>query len=237
MAHILVVEDDAELLDLFCQILQAEGYHTLSAHNGALALQRLNTHPVDLLITDVMMPGIDGFDLTQRIRSLGYTLPILIITAKASAADKFRGFRSGIDDYMVKPVDLHEMIWRVQALLRRSQAFLQHRIRLGGTQIDYDTLTVSWSSTNGETQSDGFQQIRQVQLTQKEFQLLFKLAASPGRVFTRRQIMADIWGVEEKQSDTHTLDVHMSRLRKAFRENPDFEIITVRGLGYKVVPK
>lgn len=150
-------------------------------------------------------------------------MPILMITAKESSADKRKGFRAGTDDYMVKPIDVNEMIWRVEALLRRSQIVNQRKARIGNTEFDCDTLTVS--SEAGDSV-----------LPQKEFFLLYKLVASPNRIFTRRQIMDEIWGMSS-ETDTHTLDVHISRLRERFKSNPDFDIVTIRGLGYKVVKK
>ena len=151
--------------------------------------------------------------------------PTLIITARDSVVDKKTGFQKGTDDYMVKPINVNEMAWRVEALLRRSQIGVQHRAQIGTTEFDADTLSVRTEQADGG--------VTEVQLLLKEFQLLFKLASSPNRFFTRRQIMEDIW--ESDGSDTHTLDVHISRLRERFRGNPDFEIMTIRELGYKVV--
>ena len=150
-------------------------------------------------------------------------MPVLIITAKESMDDKQEGFRVGTDDYMVKPVDVNEMLWRVEALLRRSQIVNQRKASLGSTELDCDTLTVRTGT-----------QI--LELPQKEFLLLFKLISSPNRIFTRRQIMDEIWG-PENEADSHTLDVHISRLRDKFKDNPNFDIVTVRGLGYKAVRK
>lgn len=223
MFNILVVEDDKELRDLFCTVLIDNGYTALSAVDGENAFDVLDSHYIDLIISDIMMPKMDGFEMLKTLREVGYTMPVLMITAKESSADKRKGFRLGTDDYMVKPIDVNEMIWRVEALLRRSQIISQRKARLGGTEFDCDTLSVS----SGETITE---------LPQKEFFLLFKLAASPNRIFTRRQIMDEIWGVES-EADSHTLDVHISRLRDHFKDNPDFEIVTVRGLGYKVVRK
>lgn len=223
MFQILVVEDDRELRDLFCTVLSDYGYHAIAATDGMHALDILETNYIDLIISDVMMPGMDGFELTKAIRDANYTIPILIITARESVSDKKQGFRAGTDDYMVKPIDVNEMIWRVEALLRRSQIVSQRRTWIGDTEFDSDALTVCSGAQKTE-------------LPQKEFLLLFKLVSSPNRIFTRRQLMDEIWGMEN-ETDSHTLDVHISRLREKFKHNSDFEIVTVRGLGYKVVKK
>ena len=223
MFQIAVVEDDQELRELFCAVLAENGYRALPAADGLEAFDVLEKNAVDLVVSDVMMPRMDGFEMTQALRRAGYTLPVLLVTAKESAADKREGFRAGTDDYMVKPIDVNEMVWRVEALLRRSQLVSQRRARLGQTELDCDALSVR---AGGGT----------VELPQKEFYLLYKLAASPGRIFTRRQLMDDIWG-PDSEAGPHTLDVHISRLRERFRENADFEIVTVRGLGYKVVER
>ncbi|MCI8838813.1 MAG: response regulator transcription factor [Dysosmobacter sp.] len=223
MFQILVVEDDNELRDLFCAVLTENGYTAVPAVDGIDAFDILDETYVDLIISDIMMPRMDGFELIKALREAHYNTPVLMITARSSAADKREGFRIGTDDYMVKPIDVNEMVWRVEALLRRSQIASQRRTKLGDTILDCDTLTVH---TGGE----------ETELPQKEFLLLFKLAASPNHIFTRRQLMDDIWGVDS-ETDPHTLDVHISRLRERFRGNPDFDIITIRGLGYKVVKK
>lgn len=223
MFHLLIVEDDKELRELFCAVLSDNGYTAIPAANGAEALEILDKAFIDLIISDIMMPEMNGLELTRELREANYTLPILMITAKDSPLDKRAGFHAGTDDYMVKPIDVNEMIWRVEALLRRSQIVSQRKAKIGNTEFDCDTLTVC---SNGSV----------TELPQKEFFLLFKLITSPNRIFTRRQIMDEIWGVEN-EADTHTLEVHISRIRERFKNNPDFEIITVRGLGYKVVKK
>lgn len=223
MFHILVVEDDKELRDLFCTVLVDNGYQAIPAEHGLQAFDILESIQIDLIVSDIMMPRMDGFELIKSLRETGYTMPVLIITARESAADKKEGFRIGTDDYMVKPINVNEMVWRIEALLRRSQSISQRKSRLGETEFDCDTLTVH---TGG----------KKLELPQKEFFLLYKLITSPGRIFTRRQIMDDIWGINN-EGDTHTLEVHISRLRERFKENPDFEIVTVRGLGYKAVKK
>jgi len=221
MFHILIVEDDKELRELFCTVLSDNSYTPIPAKNGEEALEVLDHQHVDLMISDIMMPEMDGYELTRELRDAGYTMPILMITAKSGMADKREGFRVGTDDYMVKPVNVNEMIWRVEALLRRSQIISERKIQLGGTVFDCDSLTVTF-------------QDEEYDLPQKEFFLLYKLVSSPNRIFTRRQIMDEIWGLDS-EADPHTLVVHISRLRERFKNNPDFEIVTVRGLGYKAV--
>ena len=223
MFQVLVVEDDKELRDLFCTVLNDNGYTALPAKDGIAAFDVLDSTYIDLVISDIMMPRMDGYELTKSLRNVGYTMPVLMITAKDSLADKREGFRVGTDDYMVKPIDVNEMLWRVEALLRRCQAVSQRKTRLGSTEFDCDTLMVTVNGVSSE-------------LPQKEFFLLYKLVDSPNRIFTRRQIMDDVWGVDS-DADTHTLEVHISRLRDRFKDNPDFEIVTVRGLGYKAVKK
>lgn len=221
MFHILVVEDDAELRELFCTVLSDNGYTAIPAADGIAAFDVLDNTYIDLIISDIMMPRMDGYEMTRELREAGYTTPVLMITAKESASDKREGFRVGTDDYMVKPIDVNEMLWRTEALLRRSQLINQRKARLGETEFDCDTLTVR---SRGE----------EVQLPQKEFYLLYKLITSPNRIFTRRQLMDDIWG-PDSETDPHTLEVHISRLRERFKGNADFELATVRGLGYKAV--
>lgn len=223
MFHILVVEDDRELREMFCMVLTDHGYTPLQAGSGEEALSVIADHYIDLMISDVMMPNMDGYELARELRSAGYTLPILMITAKGQQTDKREGFLAGTDDYMVKPVDVNEMLWRVSALLRRVQSINERTLRIGDTVLKSDSLMVC--SAEGE-----------VLLPQKEFFLLLKLLSSLGRIFTRRQIIDEIWGVDF-DSDPHTLEVHISRLRDRFKGNRDFEIVTVRGLGYKAVRK
>lgn len=223
MFHIMVVEDDTELRDLFCAVLTERGYQTLPAADGMEALDILEHSYVDLIISDIMMPKLDGFTLTEQLRNANYDMPILIITALDGLEDKRRGFRAGTDDYMVKPIDVNEMVWRVEALLRRSQIYSERRITIGSTVLDCDSLTVSFGGTD-------------TSLPQKEFLLLFRLLSSMNRIFTRRQLMDELWGLDS-EADPHTLEVHISRLHERFRDNPDFEIVTVRGLGYKAVKR
>lgn len=216
MFNILVAEDDRDLRELFCAVLNDNGYLTHPAADGEEALQIIDREYIDLVISDIMMPHVDGYELIRALRDARYTLPILLITAKDGIRDKEMGFRYGTDDYMVKPVDVNEMLWRVQAVNQRM-------LQVGSTVLDCDSLTIT---QNGE----------KLELPQKEFFLLFKLLSSTGRIFTRRQIIDEIWGVDF-EADSHTLDVHISRLREKCKNNPDFEIVTHRGLGYKAVRK
>ena len=221
MFNILIVEDDYELRHLFQRVLVQNGYRVRGVEDGKAALKALEKEYADLIISDIMMPVMDGYELVRALRGSGIQTPVLMITAKDAFDDMRKGFLSGTDDYMVKPVNVNEMVLRVEALLRRAQMINERRLVLGGTELLLDSLTVA-------TENDS------CVLPHKEFMLLYKMASSPGRTFTRQQIMDDIWGYEA-ESDTHTVDVHIGRLRERFRENPDFRIVTIRGVGYKVV--
>ncbi len=223
MFNILVAEDDTELNVLFCTVLRKNGYNPLPALNGEEALRLMEQSYIDLIISDIMMPRMDGFALTEAVRQTDKLTPVLLITAKESFGDKQKGFLSGADDYMVKPIDVDEMILRVGALLRRAKGISEHKQIIGGTVLDYDSLTVTWEQ-------------KETVLPQKEFFLLYKLTANLGHIYTRQQLMDEIWGMES-ETEARTVDVHINRLRDRFRENKDFEIITVRGLGYKAVKK
>lgn len=221
MFHILVVEDDFKLRSLFCTVLTNNGYLAVPAENAGRALELLDSEYIDLIISDIMMPGMDGYTLIQTLRDSGYQLPILIITAKDRFEDKQKGFSAGTDDYMVKPIDVNEMILRVGALLKRARIATERRIICGNTVLNYDALTVT---INGH----------ETLLPQKEFYLLYKLLSYPNKIFTRQQLMDEIWGMDST-TDERTVDVHINRLRERFRDCGDFLIMTVRGLGYKVV--
>lgn len=221
MFKILVVEDDKELNKLFSKTLSRNSYAVYSANDALEALEILDKETIDLIISDVMMPKMDGFTFVKQIRDADMTIPIMLITAKGDIMDMESGFGSGADDYLVKPVNLQEMLLRVQALLRRAKSVSERKLSFGETELFYDTWTVKDESGS---------QI----LPQKEFQLLYKLLSYPGQIFTRQQILDDIWGVDG-YVDSHTLDVHISRLRERFRNNQDFEIVTIRGLGYRAV--
>lgn len=223
MFHILIAEDDSELNQLFQHVLRRSGYEATGVENGVQALEALDNAYYDMIISDVMMPGMDGLELVSALRENGNNIPVLMITAKDAFDDMRSGFASGTDDYMVKPVNINEMVLRVGALLRRARMVSEHRLRLGDTIMQSDSLTVT---------SHG----KRMVLPQKEFMLLYKMASFPGRIFTRQQLMDEIWGYDS-QSDLHTVDVHIGRLRDRFRDNPDFEIVTMRGVGYKAVKK
>lgn len=221
MFNILVVEDDPKLNRLFSAALEHSGYRALPAKDAREALEVIDREHVDLMVSDVMMPGMDGFELTRALREAGYDMPVLTVTAKALYPDKRQGFLAGADDYMVKPVDVGEMMLRVGALLRRAQIAGERQLKIGASVLSADALTVERGGARTE-------------LTQKEFFLLFKLASFAGRIFTRQQLMDEIWGADTG-SDPHTVEVHVARLREKLRGNPDLEIVTIRGLGYKVV--
>lgn len=221
MTHILVVEDDREICQLYERVLLKQGYQVTTVSNGRQALEAIDHSYFDLILSDIMMPEMNGYELVRELRSGGCNIPVMMITAKDAFDDKRQGFLSGSDDYMVKPVDLEEMVLRVGALLRRAKINQDRRIVLGDTVLDMDSFTVS---SGGEVQT----------LPQKEFMLLYKLASYPGKIFTRNHLMDEIWGYDSP-SDTHTVDVHVGRLRDRFRENGDFKIVTIRGVGFKVV--
>ena len=223
MFKILIAEDDTELRQLFVKVLKKQGYELFPASDGKEALEILYREYIDLVITDIMMPVMDGYELVTEMRSAGLKMPVLMITAKSSFEDLQQGFLSGSDDYMVKPVNVNEMVLRVQALLRRAQVMSERTMVIGSTELDYDTLSIS---CGGKVQ----------ELPKKEFMLLYKLSVSPGRTFTKQQIMDDIWGYET-EADPHTVEVHVGRLRERLKDNPDLEIVTMRGIGYKVVKK
>lgn len=220
MFKILIAEDDNELRQLFTHVLIKNGYSVVGVANGQKALDAMETSYYDLLISDIMMPVMDGYELVKAIRASGSNIPVLMITAREAFDDMREGFVSGTDDYMIKPINVNELLLRVSALLRRAQIINERRLVVGDTLMECDSLTVT---TNG----------RSMILPQKEFMLLYKMASYPGRIFTRQQLMDDIWGYES-ETTTHTVDVHIGRLRERFKDNTDFRIVTMRGLGYKV---
>ncbi|QWU13844.1 DNA-binding response regulator, OmpR family, contains REC and winged-helix (wHTH) domain [Paenibacillus sophorae] len=220
MVNILVVDDNESIRKLMTTYLIRDGYHVFAASDGLKALEVLDTEHIDLMIADIMMPNMDGYTLTEELRSSRHELPILMITAKETFEDKKKGFLVGTDDYMVKPIDFDEMLLRVHALLRRAKISNEHRIVIGEIILDYETLTVT---TPAET----------FILPKKEFYLLFKLLSYPQKIFTRQDLMDEIWGLDN-DTDERTIDVHIKRLREKFDGFEEFKIITVRGLGYKV---
>jgi len=219
--NILVCEDEKNIRYLMCEYLKKENYNVFESENGEMALQVLDTAHIDLLITDIMMPKMDGNALSKELREAGYDLPILMITAKETIEDKKKGFHNGVDDYMVKPIDLDEMLLRISALLRRSKIASEKKMTVGSTLFDYNNFSVTVNDEN-------------IELPKKEFQLIYKLLSQQSRIFTRNQLMDEIWGFDA-ESDVRTVDVHIKRLREKFDGNQDFKIITVKGLGYKAV--
>ena len=223
MFRILVVDDDKNTRILLKAVLEAERYTVFTAENGEAALELMDREHIDLVVLDIMMPRMDGYEFTKTLREDQSTLPILMVSAKQLPEDKHKGFIVGTDDYMTKPIDEEEMLLRIKALLRRAQIASEHKMTIGDIVLDYDALTVT---KNGEIQ----------ELPQKEFLLLYKLLSYPGKIFTRIQLMDEIWGAN---SDTgwETVTVHIGRLRKRFEGWEEFEIVSVRGLGYKAVKK
>lgn len=220
MVSILVVEDDKNLQKLMETVLKNQGYRVFVGKNGVEALDIIDKKHIDLMISDIMMPDMDGYSLVESLRQANYNLPILLVTAKETFEDKRKGFNLGIDDYMVKPIDMDEMILRVEALLRRSKIMNENRLTVGEVVLDYNTLIISKKE-------------KSIELPKKEFEILFKLLSYPKQIFTRQQLMNEIWGLES-ETDERTVDVHIKRLRDKLADFNEFEIITVRGLGYKV---
>jgi len=219
--RILVVEDDQNIRKLMEAALLDERYTPVLAKDAQEALDILEYQHIDLMITDIMMPGMDGYTLTEQLRDAGYDFPVLMVTAKDTIKDKRRGFIVGTDDYMIKPVDEEEMMLRVKALLRRAKIASERRITIGQVTLNYDSLTVNRAS-------------ERISLPQKEFMLLYKLLSYPNIIFTRIQLLEEIWGVDTESND-HTVSVHIGRLRERFDTWPEFSIETIRGLGYRAV--
>ena len=217
----MIVDDNENTRKLTQAVLKQHGYDTVCAGDGVEGLEVMDRVHVDLIILDVMMPNMNGFEFTRTLRECGWDTPILMVTAKESHLDKKEGFLAGTDDYMVKPVDDEEMLLRIAALLRRSKIASERKITIGSTVLDHDALSV--------TTSEGV-----VELPQKEFMLLFQLLSYKDKIFTRRQLMDEIWDMDS-DTDERTVDVHINRLREKFKNNPDFTIVTIRGLGYKAV--
>lgn len=223
MFQIMVVDDDKNTQLFLKAVLEAENYKVITAGNGEEALALMDTHHIDLVVLDIMMPKMDGYEFTRVLRESDNNLPILMVSAKQLPSDKKHGFMVGTDDYMAKPIDEEEMLWRIKALLRRARIASERRIVIGDVVLDYDALTVS---RKGEVQ----------ELPQKEFMLLYKLLSYPGKIFTRIQLMDEIWGADS-ETGWETVTVHIGRLRRRFEGWTEFEIVSVRGLGYKAVKK
>lgn len=223
MFQALVVEDHENTRRLMETVLRRNGYEVHTAVNGEDALRAMDEHHIDIVLLDVMMPRMDGYQFTRELRENGVDTPILMVTAKQLPADKREGFLVGTDDYMTKPVDMEEMLLRMRALLRRAQIVSERQLHIGEVTLLYDSLTVM----RGEERQT---------LPQKEFYLLYKLLSYPDQIFTRIQLMDEIWGMESDSADT-TVNVHINRLRRRFEDYPEFELVAVRGLGYKAVRK
>ena len=223
MTNILLVDDNEKIRKLMEIYLVKDGFSVFHGENGEKALDVLDHTKIDLIVADIMMPKMDGYELVKQLRDAGYDLPILMVTAKDTYPDKKKGFELGADDYMTKPIDMEEMILRVRALLRRSKISLDKCIKIGDILLDYESMEVR---TDSET----------ILLPKKEFYLLYKLLSYPKKIFTRRELMDDIWGFES-EADERTVDVHVKRLREKFGDLEEFEIITIRGLGYRGIHK
>jgi len=223
MFHILVADDDKNTRILLKAVLENNHYTVSTAKNGEEALNVLDKEHIDLVVLDIMMPKIDGYEFTKIIRETDGDLPILMVSAKQQPSDIHKGFIVGTDDYMSKPIDEQEMLLRIKALLRRAKIANERKMEIGSIILDYDSFTVI---RNGVSEV----------LPQKEFLLLYKLLSYPGKIFTRIQLMDEIWG-SESETGWETVTVHIGRLRKRFENCEEFEIVSVRGLGYKAVKK
>ena len=221
MINILVADDDKNTRLLMKAILEAEHYRVFTAVDGQDALGVLDREHIDLVVLDIMMPNMDGYEFTATLRQNDNTLPILMVSARQQPEDKHRGFLVGTDDYITKPIDEEEMLLRIKALLRRAKIVSDRRIVIGEVVLDYDSFTVS---RPGQVQ----------ELPQKEFLLLYKLLSYPGKIFTRIQLMDEIWGMD-CETGWETVTVHVGRLRKRFEGWKEFNVESVRGLGYKAV--
>jgi len=223
MFHILVIDDDKSTRRLMRALLEREYYTVELAENGVQALEIMESKHVDLIVVDIMMPQMDGYEFTKQIREARNDLPIMMVSAKQLPEDRRLGFQVGTDDFMVKPIDGEEFLLRIKALLRRAKIASERQILIGDIVLKYDEMSVS---RRGET----------VVLPQKEFLLLYKLLSYPDRIFTRIELMDEIWGADS-ETGWETVTVHIGRLRKRFDSWPEFEIVSVRGLGYKAVKK
>ena len=221
MFNILVVEDDKNLRKLITTYLQRNKYNTYEATNGEEALNVLDQSYIDLIVSDIMMPKMDGYELIKSLREAKYDVPILIITAKSEIEDKKEGFLLGADDYMVKPIDIEEMLLRVQVLLRRRKSASEKKIQIGDLLLNYNQLSV-------------IKKDKVYNLAQKEFYLLYKLLSTPNTIFTRQELIEEVWGLES-DSDYRTVDVHIKRIREKMKDVDEFEIVTIRGIGYKAI--
>ncbi len=220
MAKILIVEDD-ENVKLLLKTRLRTRYETECASDGAEALRVIAARGADLVITDIMMPVVDGYSLVEKLRAAGSDIPVIMLTAKDALSDKGKGFAAGCDDYMTKPVNFEELVWRIDALLRRYKIANEGKIVMGGVVLEQSSFTVT---RGGE----------RTELPTKEFKLLYLLLSYPGKIFTKENILDSVWGYDS-ESDESTVRTHINRLRKRFENYPEFEIQTIRGVGYKAV--
>ena len=222
MVHVLVVEDDVRFNQIVCASLNAAGYAVQGCTNASEAFDALHESGVDIIISDIMMSGIDGFEFVEDVRRINKRIPILLMTARDDLSAKRQGFRAGIDDYMVKPIDLDELLLRIEALLRRARIEDEKRLTVGKTVLDAEEVSVYVDGTP-------------VMLTLREFQITYKLLSYPRRTFSRAQLMDEFWSGETSAS-LRAVDVYITRIREKFSGCEDFKIVTVHGLGYKAVP-
>ena len=223
MFKILVVEDDKELNRTVCSFLNHSGYEATGCLNAEDAFDAMYENVFDLIVSDVMMPGTDGFEFAKEVRNLNADIPILFMTARDDIASKQRGFRIGVDDYMVKPIDLDELFLRIGALLRRAKIAVNRKLEIGSFVMDADEHTAYLNE-------------EEIQMTNREFSILYKLLSYPKKTFTRTQLMDEFWGADTETAP-RAVDVYMTKLRSKLAECDDFEIVTVHGLGYKAVTK
>ena len=223
MINVLVIEDEENIREIISKVLSREGYHVFEASSAEEGLDIIDKNLINLIVLDLTLPKMDGYEFTKELREANIEIPILMATAHQLLIDKHKGFMAGTDDYMTKPLDMDEFVLRIKALLRRSKIVNERKITIGKVTLDYDSLTV--------TREDDKQT-----LPQKEFYLLYKLLSYPDKIFTRIELMDEIWGYETDSDDT-TINVHVNRLRKRFDKYPEFEIKAIRGLGYKAVKK
>ena len=222
MPTVLIVEDDNSTRLLTLANLRRD-FDVVSAEDGVRALEIVGSRHIDVIVSDIMMPGMDGYALAREVRASGNNVPFIFLTAKASPEDKALGFKLGIDDYMVKPIDYGELIWRIRAILRRAQIADARAIAVGGLKIDSAAYTVTYEGKN-------------IELTRKEFELLFKLLSYPNMIFTKNQLLDEIWGADSASGDD-TVKVHISRLRNKIADVHEVELTSVKGIGYKAVIK
>ena len=223
MIHILVVDDDIKINQSVCNYLNDSGYEAKGCLGADAAYDAMYENRYELIISDIMMPGVDGFEFAENVREINKQIPILFISAKDDLTSKQRGFRLGIDDYMVKPIELGELLLRIRALLRRANIEMERKVSMGNLTMDADGMSVT---INGA----------KVPVTTREFNILFKLITYPNKILSRSQLMDEFWGIDSDTS-LRAVDVYITKIRDKFSECDGFEIVTVRGLGYKVVPQ